>query len=95
MNDFILQYNVNNHILDDAHFLRWTSVWPDSETVSLLRKGLLNLEPPLCSSGYAPGFWKTDQDVTFGISRKFNTDFKYSSRCNSLVLDCSHARYTV
>ena len=36
-------------------------------------------------------FWKTDQDVTFGISR--NTDFKYSSHCSSLVLDCSHARY--
>ena len=52
----ILQYNVNNHILDDAHFLRWPSVLPDSETVSLLRKGLLNLEPPLCSSGYAPDY---------------------------------------
>ena len=50
----ILQYNVNNHILDDAHFLRWPSVLPDSETVSLLSKGLLNLEPRLCSSGYAP-----------------------------------------
>ena len=33
------------------------------------------------------------QVVTFSISR--NTDFKYSSHCSSLVLDCSHARYTV
>ena len=37
--------------------------------------------------------WKTNQVVTFGISR--NTDFKYSSYCGSLVLDCSYARYTV
>ena len=33
------------------------------------------------------------QVVTFGISR--NTNFKYLSHCSSLVLDCSHARYTV
>ena len=49
-----LQYDVNNHILDNAHFLWWPSVLPDSESVSLLSKGLLNLEPPLRSSGYAP-----------------------------------------
>ena len=34
---------------------------------------------------YVTWFWKTDQDVTFGITR--NTDFKYSSPCISLVLD--------
>ena len=33
------------------------------------------------------------QVVTFGISR--NTNFKYLSHCSSLVLDCSHTRYTV
>ena len=38
-------------------------------------------------------FWKTDQVVTFGILR--NTDFKYLSHCNSHVLDCSHAKYTI
>ena len=37
--------------------------------------------------------WKTHQIVTFGILR--NADFKYSSHCSSLMLDCSHARYTV
>ena len=42
---------------------------------------------------YVTWFWKTNRDVTFGISR--NTEFKYSSHCSSLVLDCSHARYTV
>ena len=49
-----LQYNMNNHIPDDVHFLWWPSVLPDSESMSLLSKGLLNLEPPLCSSGYVP-----------------------------------------
>ena len=51
----ILQHDVNNHIADGAHFHWWPSVLPDSKLVSLLSKGLLNLEPPLCSSGYAPG----------------------------------------
>ena len=42
-----------------------------------------------------PDFGKPNQAVTFIISR--NTDFKYSSHCirSSLMLDCSHARYTV
>ena len=31
--------------------------------------------------------------VTFSIPR--STDFKYSSHCSSLALDCSHAKYTV
>ena len=48
-----LQYNVNNHIPDGARFLWWPSVLPDSESVSLLSKGLLNLELSLYSSGYA------------------------------------------
>ena len=42
---------------------------------------------------YVTCFWKTDQGVTFGISR--NIDFKYSSLCKSLVIDCSHSRYIV
>ena len=41
-----LQYNVNNYIPDGARFLWWPSVWPDSESVSLLSKDLLNLERP-------------------------------------------------
>ena len=41
-----LQYNVNNRIPDGARFLWWPSVLPDSESVSLLSKGLLDLEPP-------------------------------------------------
>ena len=36
---------------------------------------------------------ENDQLVTFGILR--NIDSKYSSHCSSLVLDCSHTRYTV
>ena len=40
-----LQYNVDNHILDGAHYLWWISVLPSSESVSVLSKGLLNLEP--------------------------------------------------
>ena len=40
---------------------------------------------------YVTLFWKTDQVVTFGISR--NTDFKYLIHCCSLVLVCSHAIY--
>ena len=51
-----LQYNVNNHTPDGVRFLWWSSVLPDSESVPLLNKGLLNLEPPLCSSGYAPAW---------------------------------------
>ena len=39
------------------------------------------------------GFGKTDHIVTIDISR--NTDLKYRSRHGSLVLDCSHARFTV
>ena len=35
---------------------------------------------------YVTWFWKTDQVVTFGISR--HTDFKYWSHCCTLVLDC-------
>ena len=36
---------------------------------------------------------ETDPVVTFGSSR--NTNFKYSSHCSYLALDCSHARYTL
>ena len=49
----ILQYNVNNHILDGALCLWWPSVLPDSEFVPVLSKGLLSLDTPLCNPGYA------------------------------------------
>ena len=49
-----LQYNVNNHVLDGACYLWWPSVVPGSESVFVVSKDLLNLEPPLCSPGYAP-----------------------------------------
>ena len=42
---------------------------------------------------YVTWFWKTDLVGTFGILR--NTDFKYSSHCSSLMLDCTHARYAI
>ena len=42
-----LQYNVNNHILDGAHYVWRPSVLPGSESVSVLSKDLLNLEPLL------------------------------------------------
>ena len=51
---FFLQYNLNNHILDDVRYLWWPSVLPGSEFLSVLSKDLLNLEPPLCDPGYAP-----------------------------------------
>ena len=50
-----LQYNMNNHILDGARYLWWPSGLPGSESVSVLSKDLLNLEPPLCNPGYSPG----------------------------------------
>ena len=49
-----LQCNVNNHILDGAHYLWWSSVLPGSESVSVLSNNLPNLEPLLCYPGYAP-----------------------------------------
>ena len=39
------------------------------------------------------GFGKTDHIVTIDILR--NTDLKYRSHHGSLVLDCSHARFSV
>ena len=39
-----LQHNVNNHILDGAHYFWWPSVLSGSESVSVLSKDLLNLE---------------------------------------------------
>ena len=35
------------------------------------------------------GFWKTDPNRTFGISRI--TNLKYLTHCESLLLGCSHA----
>ena len=45
----------------------------------------------LCSYVYVTRFWKTEQIVTI-ISR--NTDFKYLSHHDTLVLDCSHTRFS-
>ena len=36
---------MNNHILDIARYLWWPNVLPGSESVSVLSKDLLNLEP--------------------------------------------------
>ena len=49
-----LQYNVNNHIgdRDGVRHPWWPSILSVSESV--LSKDLLNSEPPLCNSGYAP-----------------------------------------
>ena len=52
---------MNDHIPDCAVF--WSpSVLPRSESVSVLGKGLVNLEPPLCSSGYAPAIQNVDAE---------------------------------
>ena len=50
----LLQYNVNNHILDGVHYIRWPIVFPGGEFVSMLSKDLLNFEPPIENAGYAP-----------------------------------------
>ena len=39
------------------------------------------------------GYMKTDPNHTFGILRI--TNLKYSTHCESLVLGCSHAKFTV
>ena len=41
---------------------------------------------------YVTRFWKTDQVVTFSISR--NTDFKYWMGCGSPMVQCSHVKLT-
>ena len=71
-------------------FARWTS----NERLSIGIGGKYkHIVTWVCAYVYVTCFWKTDQGVTFGILR--NIDFKYSSLCSSLVLDCSHARYIV
>ena len=42
---------------------------------------------------YVTGFWKTDPNRTFGISRI--TNLKYLTHCESLLLGCSHVIFTV
>ena len=42
---------------------------------------------------YVTGFWKTDPNRTFGISRI--TNLKYLTHCESLLLGCSHAIFAV
>ena len=46
-----------------------------------------------CHSLYVTGFWKTDPNRTFGISRI--TNLKYLTHCESLLLGCSHAKLAV
>ena len=50
-----LQYNVNNHIPDGAHYIRWPIVFPIGAGISVrtvLNKNLLNFEPLLGNAGY-------------------------------------------
>ena len=42
----LLQYIVNDHIMDGARYRWWPSILPGSKSVSVLSKDLLNLEPP-------------------------------------------------
>ena len=50
-----LQYNVNNHILGDAHHLWWPSVLSVSESVCT-EQGYTEFRTPLCNPDYAPDF---------------------------------------
>ena len=47
----------------------------------------------LCA--WKASFLKSGHKCTFAFGISRNTDFKYSSHCSSLVLDCSHTRYTI
>ena len=42
---------------------------------------------------YVTGFRKTDPNCTFGIWKI--TNLKYSTHCESLLLGCSHAKFTL
>ena len=42
---------------------------------------------------YVTGFMKTDPNCIFGISKI--TNLKYLTHCESLMLGCSHANFTV
>ena len=42
---------------------------------------------------FVTGFWKTDPNRTFGISRI--TNLKYLTHCESLLLGCSHAIFAI
>ena len=68
---------MNNNIPNGAHFLLWPSVFPDSESVSLLSKGLLNLEPLLCSSGYAPVHDNFQQRKVLHATKIFTSKDQY------------------
>ena len=50
----ILQYNVNNHILDGSYCIWWPNAFPSDEFGFALSKDLLNFEPPTESASYAP-----------------------------------------
>ena len=47
----VLQYNVNNHILNGMHYIWWPIVFPGGEFVSVLSKDLLNF---FGNAGYTP-----------------------------------------
>ena len=49
-----LQYNVNNHILDNGHYIWWRFVFAGGEIVSVLSKDLLNFQPLYKNAGYTP-----------------------------------------
>ena len=50
----LLQYNVNNNILDGAHYIWWPIVFPGGAFVSVLSKDLQTFKPPMGNSGYTP-----------------------------------------
>ena len=41
-------------MLDSVYYLWWPNVFPGGKFVSMLRKDLLNLEPPLENAGHTP-----------------------------------------
>ena len=49
-------YNVNNHILDDVHYIYGgqSVAFLGGEFVSVLSKDLLNFEPPIENPDYTP-----------------------------------------
>ena len=61
---FLQHTYVNNYILNGAGYLWWPNVLPGRESVSVLSKNLLNLEPPLCNPCYAPALAFYGVDLT-------------------------------
>ena len=65
--------------------------WLQSSTREL--QWLEYLKSVFLETPYVTGFWKTDPNRTFGISRI--TNLKYLTHCESLLLGCSHAIFAV